>query len=84
MLYTILMGKMLQLNATIPTRLTCCKTLYDIEKKTGSTNLPIGGGKSYLASGLVSFLAPNYILSPVRAPKMNINTFLSGPSVDIM
>ena len=45
---------------------------------------PIGGGKSYLASGLVNFLAPNYIFLPVRAPKLNLKTFISGPSVDIM
>ena len=45
---------------------------------------PFGGGKSYLASGPVGFLVPNYIFSPVRATKMNLNTFLSGHSVDIM
>ena len=58
-----------------------CKTL---KKNVFYKSPPYGGGKSYLASGQVSFLAPNYIFSPVRAPKMNLSNFLSGPSVDIM
>ena len=58
--------------------------MYDIENKRALQISPIGGGKSYLAGGLVSFLVPNYMFLPVRAPKMNLNTFLSWPSIDIM
>ena len=45
-------------NASIARGLTCCKKLarHEASRKSWSTKFPLGGGKPYLASGLLLLL----------------------------